>query len=371
MATNFKEGGQNTSLSPREKLKQGAANAGATVTDQSEPFAKMEKDSPAPANSHANKAVLSANITSTNQQQNLQSNKNKNSSLQPAAPQQQPTTAASEKVNDEKIQALQKMIESQADPNSIEAKILMEALSKLKLTQQTNVPKASSPIPEKPASVQNLSPIQAPSSQPQDTNNPSENSAQVNHNTTQSPQSSQNNINSHPNSPLTHDPRSKQNSGVSSASHNSSFHQYQQQIGYRQQYEKHNKKSGNPAVIPTFEQHNAYSRKVFVGGLPPDIEVNGIKSYFNQYGKVNVDWPHKNESNSLFPPKGYCFLLFHHEDSVAKLVNDCVVEDEKLYLTVNSNTIKNKQVQIRSWQNSDSDYVMDADMKVSSLGKSF
>ena len=46
-----------------------------------------------------------------------------------------------------------------------------------------------------------------------------------------------------------------------------------------------------------------YSRKVFVGGLPPDIDEDEIQAAFRRYGPLIVDWPHKNESKSYFPPK--------------------------------------------------------------------
>ena len=41
------------------------------------------------------------------------------------------------------------------------------------------------------------------------------------------------------------------------------------------------------------------------------------------------------------------------------MVSEAVIEDGKLYLSVDSPTIKNKTVQVRPWLNSDSDYVMD------------
>lgn len=75
-----------------------------------------------------------------------------------------------------------------------------------------------------------------------------------------------------------------------------------------------------------------FSRKVFVGGLPPDIDEgqytvfidvvfldrnkidfsvsDEITSSFRRFGPLVVDWPHKAESKSYFPPKGYAFLLF-------------------------------------------------------------
>lgn len=35
-----------------------------------------------------------------------------------------------------------------------------------------------------------------------------------------------------------------------------------------------------------------------------------ITTSFRRYGPLIVDWPHKAESKSYFPPKGYAFLLF-------------------------------------------------------------
>ncbi|KXJ81114.1 hypothetical protein RP20_CCG021729 [Aedes albopictus] len=87
-----------------------------------------------------------------------------------------------------------------------------------------------------------------------------------------------------------------------------------------------------------------------------------ITTSFNQYGALVVDWPHKAESKSYFPPKGYAFLLFQEERGVQKLIETCHPEDDKLYITVSSPTIKNKAVQIRPWRLADADYVLDASM---------
>lgn len=105
-----------------------------------------------------------------------------------------------------------------------------------------------------------------------------------------------------------------------------------------------------------------FSRKVFVGGLPPDIDEDEIRASFKRFGNLVVDWPHKSESKSYFPPKGYAFLLFHEESSVQKLIDACIQENDKLYLSVSSPTIKDKPVQIRSWRLSDADYVLDSSL---------
>ncbi|XP_028818727.1 cytoplasmic polyadenylation element-binding protein 2 isoform X1 [Denticeps clupeoides] len=118
---------------------------------------------------------------------------------------------------------------------------------------------------------------------------------------------------------------------------------------------------GSPNCYPhqNGERIERFSRKVFVGGLPPDIDEDEITSSFRRFGHLVVDWPHKAESKSYFPPKGYAFLLFQEESSVQALIEACLEEDGKLYLCVSSPTIKDKPVQIRPWNLSDSDFVMD------------
>lgn len=105
-----------------------------------------------------------------------------------------------------------------------------------------------------------------------------------------------------------------------------------------------------------------FSRKVFVGGLPPDIDEDEITASFRRFGPLVVDWPHKAESKSYFPPKGYAFLLFQDESSVQALIDACIQDEEKLYLCVSSPTIKDKPVQIRPWRLSDADFVLDASL---------
>ncbi|XP_052005936.1 cytoplasmic polyadenylation element-binding protein 4 isoform X1 [Xyrauchen texanus] len=118
---------------------------------------------------------------------------------------------------------------------------------------------------------------------------------------------------------------------------------------------------GSPHSFPhqNGDRIERYSRKVFVGGLPPDIDEDEITASFRRFGHLFVDWPHKAESKSYFPPKGYAFLLFQDESSVQALIDACMEEDGKLYLCVSSPTIKDKPVQIRPWNLNDSDFVMD------------
>ncbi len=62
-----------------------------------------------------------------------------------------------------------------------------------------------------------------------------------------------------------------------------------------------------------------------------------------------VDWPHKSDCKSTFPPKGYAFLLFENESSVQELVNNCVIDSDKYYICISSPSIKNKPVIIANF----------------------
>ncbi|XP_055518227.1 cytoplasmic polyadenylation element-binding protein 2-like isoform X2 [Leucoraja erinacea] len=115
----------------------------------------------------------------------------------------------------------------------------------------------------------------------------------------------------------------------------------------------------SPALSQNGKHGERYSRKVFVGGLPPDIDEDEIIATFCCFGQLMVDWPHKSGSKSYFPPKGYAFLLFQEECSVQVLIDACYHDDGKLYLYVSSRTVKDKPVQIRPWTLSDSDFVLD------------
>ena len=79
---------------------------------------------------------------------------------------------------------------------------------------------------------------------------------------------------------------------------------------------------------PSVLQQNTFSRKVFVGGLPPDIDqgitntivlyllliisylfVEEIRTSFQKYGSVTIDWPHRLHSKSRVPPKGVYYNI--------------------------------------------------------------
>ena len=156
------------------------------------------------------------------------------------------------------------------------------------------------------------------------------------------------------------------NSNVNKQLHH--MQQQQQQLqGFQSNQFPPNQQQYHPSFLQLALQQNhfgdfqeeRFSRKVFVGGLPPDIDEDEIVAHFRRYGNLIVDWPHKAESKSYFPPKGYAFLIFQEERSVQELIETCVMDDGKLYLVVSSPSMKDKPVQIRPWCLADSDFVMD------------
>lgn len=79
-----------------------------------------------------------------------------------------------------------------------------------------------------------------------------------------------------------------------------------------------------------------FSRKVFVGGLPPDIDEDEITASFRRFGPLVVDWPHKAESKSYFPPKGYAFLLFQVLISSSSIIHHISLYQHKFKISLNS-----------------------------------
>ena len=118
-------------------------------------------------------------------------------------------------------------------------------------------------------------------------------------------------------------------------------------------------------LYPPFAHCFIFLRPVssfFLSFFLPLFHPEEITASFRRFGSLVVDWPHKAESKSYFPPKGYAFLLFTDESSVQALIDACINEEDKLYLCVSSPTIKDKPVQIRPWRLSDADFVLDASM---------
>ncbi|KAK0397488.1 hypothetical protein QR680_002144 [Steinernema hermaphroditum] len=109
--------------------------------------------------------------------------------------------------------------------------------------------------------------------------------------------------------------------------------------------------------ITTVPHSPTFSKKVFLGGLPPDIDERQLTHCFSVFGKHLIDWPHKNDSCYQFPPQGYAFVIFEKTSSVVSLLSQCAHVGGKFIITLSSLSVRNKQVQVRPWMLSDCFYI--------------
>ncbi|KJH45317.1 hypothetical protein DICVIV_08634 [Dictyocaulus viviparus] len=109
-----------------------------------------------------------------------------------------------------------------------------------------------------------------------------------------------------------------------------------------------------------------YSRKVFVGGLPIDIEEGrNLYRLFYRFERIHFDMFQTNWLRYLPVLDRYVFLIFDHETSVRTLVQHCTIEDEKLFLFISSPINSEKlKVQIRPWRLADADYLVDVNVPI-------
>uniref|UniRef100_A0A0R3S3V1 RRM domain-containing protein n=1 Tax=Elaeophora elaphi TaxID=1147741 RepID=A0A0R3S3V1_9BILA len=103
----------------------------------------------------------------------------------------------------------------------------------------------------------------------------------------------------------------------------------------------------------SFSENGIFSRKVFIGGLPPDVTADSISLFFEQFGANRVDWPHRKCTGSDIPPNGYAFVVFLNDRSVEYLVSRCINKQGKLNIVLKNGGKDVKLVQVRPWVLSD------------------
>lgn len=105
-----------------------------------------------------------------------------------------------------------------------------------------------------------------------------------------------------------------------------------------------------------------FSRKVFVGGVPSDIDEESLLTAFRHFGKLSADWPNRSEfrntSNSAKSRSGYVFIVYEKEQSVHALRDACIVEDDQYFMEVLNVLQQPKLVQVRPWMLAEADYVV-------------
>ncbi|XP_055384775.1 cytoplasmic polyadenylation element-binding protein isoform X2 [Condylostylus longicornis] len=111
-----------------------------------------------------------------------------------------------------------------------------------------------------------------------------------------------------------------------------------------------------------------YSPKVFLGGIPWDINEQSLIQIFKPFGPIRVEWPGKEQQATQ--PKGYVYVVFESEKQVKALLSACVLHDESsatagnYYFKISSKRIKSKQVEVIPWIIADSNYVKSASQKL-------
>uniref|UniRef100_A0A915PHP2 RRM domain-containing protein n=1 Tax=Setaria digitata TaxID=48799 RepID=A0A915PHP2_9BILA len=112
-----------------------------------------------------------------------------------------------------------------------------------------------------------------------------------------------------------------------------------------------------PDIVPRdFPGTGVFSRKVFIGGLPPDLTAETISLFFEQFGTNKVDWPHRKCTGGDIPPNGYAFVVFTSGRSVEYLVSRCICKQGKLNILLKNGDKDIKVVQVRPWVLSDQIY---------------
>jgi len=139
----------------------------------------------------------------------------------------------------------------------------------------------------------------------------------------------------------------------------------------------------------TYAENSVYSRKVFLGGLPWDVNQHYLVQLLQKYGSVKLEIPGKDakhprvsnicKSQERSTP-GYVYIIYEHESAVQRMLADCRKEikngGEHYYYTIfipSSNNSGNnhyfnsfsshnkrgkaKEVEVIPWNQEDTSYV--------------
>ncbi|XP_064596376.1 cytoplasmic polyadenylation element-binding protein 1-like [Liolophura sinensis] len=111
---------------------------------------------------------------------------------------------------------------------------------------------------------------------------------------------------------------------------------------------------------PKAHKNPTYSCKVFLGGVPWDIQETGLKAAFSKFGSMKIEWPGKD---------GYVYLLFDCEKSVRTLLQSCTHDFSNgggYYYKISSRRMRSKEVQVIPWVLGDANYVRQPSQRLDS-----
>ena len=73
-----------------------------------------------------------------------------------------------------------------------------------------------------------------------------------------------------------------------------------------------------------------YSCKVFLGGVPWDLNDSALRASFFQFGDIHVEWPGGRDGGAN-SPEGYVYIVFEDERQVKHFLSTCFVGDDSNY----------------------------------------
>ncbi|WKX92308.1 hypothetical protein Q1695_010383 [Nippostrongylus brasiliensis] len=100
-----------------------------------------------------------------------------------------------------------------------------------------------------------------------------------------------------------------------------------------------------------------YSRKVFLGGIPPYFCRADLQNFFSSFGPVDIVWPQAENGESEHETRDYGFAVFLSPDSVISLVNKCVNVNGRLSISVSLAEGRCAIIHVRAWLNSNARYM--------------
>jgi cytoplasmic polyadenylation element-binding protein len=125
------------------------------------------------------------------------------------------------------------------------------------------------------------------------------------------------------------------------------------------------------SLTATIAKNPVYSNKVFLGGVPWDMEDQDVKLAFSRYGTVSVHRPGKevklSRTSQDKDKAGYLYIIFESDKQVKLLLNSCTHDFSKggkWYFSISSNRFRNKDVQVIPWNIADSTYVKNPSLRL-------
>lgn len=109
-----------------------------------------------------------------------------------------------------------------------------------------------------------------------------------------------------------------------------------------------------------------YSCKVFLGGVPWDIDEQGLMDTFGRFGPLRVQWPPSKEipqQQGQEKKAGYVYIIYDSERCVKSLLQACTQDfgagshPERYFYQLSSRRMRFKEVQVIPWIQADSNYI--------------